>query len=187
MRLERGNRADPGRLAVPYPRWHRRADRDLRGRDQHRRAAGAQQRAQAGRPVQRGRGRRPAYATGVQAVDRHLVRPAPPARRADRKVAMRCAACTATACDWDLSPLCPSCYAVAGGRLPAAEPPAGSPLWLWASGDAAPPLAPRHLTAILKACRAATATRQAALAASLGDDTSYLSMIDNAPRAVSHG
>lgn len=98
---------------------------------------------------------------------------------------MRCAACAATAYDWDLSTLCPSCYAVAGGRLPGAKPPAGSPMWLWATRDAAAALATGNLAVILKAYRAATATSQAALAASLGYDTSYISMIENGRRAIS--
>jgi transcriptional regulator with XRE-family HTH domain len=98
---------------------------------------------------------------------------------------MRCAACATTACDWALSTLCPSCYAVAGGHLPVAEPPPGSPLWLWASRDAAAAVATGKLAAILKVYRAATTTSQASLAASLGYDTSYISMIENERRSIS--
>jgi transcriptional regulator with XRE-family HTH domain len=98
---------------------------------------------------------------------------------------MRCAACAATADGWDRSPLCPACHAIAGGPLPAAELSAGSPLWLWTSRDAAAALATGSLSVILKAYRASTGTSQATLAATLGYDTSYISMIENGRRVIS--
>src|SRR5215469_928231 len=98
---------------------------------------------------------------------------------------MRCAACAATADGWDRSSLCPACHAIAGGPLPATELPAGSPLWLWTSRDSAAALATGSLSVIMKTYRAATGTSQATLAATLGYDTSYISMIENERRMIS--
>jgi transcriptional regulator with XRE-family HTH domain len=98
---------------------------------------------------------------------------------------MKCAACAATADGWDHSPFCPACYSVAGGPLPAVVPTAGSPLWLWTSAGAASALATGNLTLIVKAYRTATRTSQADLAAALGYDTSYISMIENGRRTIS--
>jgi transcriptional regulator with XRE-family HTH domain len=98
---------------------------------------------------------------------------------------MKCGACGATADGWDTSTLCPACYAIGGGRLPAWVPLASSPLWLWCSADAAAALATRSLAVVVKAYRLATGTSQAALAQALGYDTSYLSMIENGHRTIS--
>jgi len=98
---------------------------------------------------------------------------------------MGCAACAATADGWDRSPLGPACHAIAGGPLPAAELLAGSPLSLWTSRDTAAALATGSLSVILKTYRAATGTSQATLAATLGYDTSYISMIENGRRVIS--
>ncbi|MFI6741775.1 helix-turn-helix domain-containing protein [Nonomuraea sp. NPDC050451] len=92
--------------------------------------------------------------------------------------------CATTVDDgWDASRWCPACHAISGASLPSTAT-AGSPLWLWTSDVAYPALASGNLAAILKAYRHTAGVTQAALAAGLGYDTTYISMLENGRRAI---
>ena len=81
--------------------------------------------------------------------------------------------------------VCPACAVTAGGPGPApAEEQLASAAWAWIDPAAARALRTRQLGPILRAYRSAAGLTQEQLAARLGYDKSYVSMIETVRRAV---
>ena len=80
---------------------------------------------------------------------------------------------------------CSACQVTAGGPDPApAEPQLAPAAWAWTDPAAAQALRSRQLGLILRAYRTASGLTQEQLAARLGYDKTYVSMIETGRRAV---
>lgn len=98
----------------------------------------------------------------------------------------RCEGCRAEISRHAPDPTCPTCYANAH-RGSAAIAPRGLPpaLWLWSGPQAATALATRDLGVILRTYRRLNGLSQEKLAALLGYDKTYVSMIETGRRVIS--
>lgn len=97
----------------------------------------------------------------------------------------RCEGCATELSRYATPPVCPTCYALSGHR-PSATPsrrllPA---LWLWSTPEAATALATRDLGVILRTYRRLNNCSQEKLAALLGYDKTYISMIETGRRVI---
>lgn len=100
-------------------------------------------------------------------------------------VGRRCEVCGAWLSRFTTESVCPTCCANTGVLSRASTrrlPPA---VWLWASPLARPALASRDLGTILRAYRRINQLSQDRLAALLGFDKTYVSMIETGRRAIS--
>ncbi len=96
-----------------------------------------------------------------------------------------CEACGAALSRLTAEPLCPTCH-VGASRTPAVPARRLAPaVWLWASPQAGPALASRDLKTILRVYRRINRLSQEKLAALLGFDKTYVSMIETGRRTIS--
>ena len=97
----------------------------------------------------------------------------------------RCDGCHAEISRYATDPLCPTCYA-SRNRPAATMPQRGLPpaIWLWSSSEAAQALATRDLAVILRTYRQLNKLSQDKLAALLGYDKTYISMIETGRRVI---
>ncbi len=97
----------------------------------------------------------------------------------------RCQGCRAEVSRYATEPLCPTCYATAH-RRPPTMPQRGLPpaIWLWSGPEAAGALATRDLGVILRTYRRLNNLSQEKLAALLGYDKTYVSMIETGRRVI---
>jgi transcriptional regulator with XRE-family HTH domain len=100
-------------------------------------------------------------------------------------MACRCEGCATELSRYATPSVCPTCYVVSGHRPPATPSRRLSPaLWLWSTPDAATALATRDLGVILRTYRRLNSLSQEKLAALLGYDKTYVSMIETGRRVI---
>lgn len=97
----------------------------------------------------------------------------------------RCERCHAEVSRFATEPLCPTCYASAH-RQSSIMPQHGLPpaIWLWSGPEAVAALATRDLAVILRTYRRLNKLSQEKLAALLGYDKTYVSMIETGRRVI---
>ncbi|GAB3494035.1 helix-turn-helix transcriptional regulator [Amycolatopsis cihanbeyliensis] len=98
----------------------------------------------------------------------------------------QCAACGAELSRFATEPVCPTCHASTPHRPQAGSAPTLAPaLWMWSSSEASSALRSRDLATILRAYRRLNRLSQEQLAAVLGYDKTYVSMIETRRRTIS--
>jgi transcriptional regulator with XRE-family HTH domain len=97
----------------------------------------------------------------------------------------RCESCEAELSRFAISPTCATCDASAAPPPVLPTRPTPSAVWLWAGREASAALSTRDLSVILKTYRTLNGLSQDGLAAILGYDKSYVSLIENRRRTIS--
>lgn len=96
----------------------------------------------------------------------------------------RCESCEAELSRFAISPTCATCDASAARSPVLPTRPTPSAVWLWAGREASAALSTRDLSVILKTYRTLNGLSQDGLAAILGYDKSYVSLIENRRRTI---
>lgn len=98
----------------------------------------------------------------------------------------RCDACGAGLSRLAVEPICPTCHASARHGAPSVPPRQLMPaVWLWSAPEATAALRSRDLATILRVYRRLNKLSQERLAALLGYDKTYVSMIETGRRNIS--
>lgn len=98
----------------------------------------------------------------------------------------RCDACGAELSRFVTEPVCPTCHASAKHEPPSIPTPRLAPaVWMWSAPEASSALRSRDLATILRAYRRLNRISQERLAALLGYDKTYVSMIETRRRIIS--
>lgn len=98
----------------------------------------------------------------------------------------RCEACGTELSRLAVEPVCPTCHASARHSPPIMPVrPLTPAVWLWSAPEAAAALRTRDLATILRVYRRVNGLNQERLAALLGYDKTYVSMIETGRRTIS--
>jgi transcriptional regulator with XRE-family HTH domain len=98
----------------------------------------------------------------------------------------RCQTCDANLSVGTIQAVCPTCHVAAGLPAPRDVARRGIPtMWLWSGAEAVTALASRDLAVILRVYRRLNNLNQDKLAALLGYDKTYISMIETRRRTIS--
>jgi transcriptional regulator with XRE-family HTH domain len=98
----------------------------------------------------------------------------------------RCDACGAELSRFAAEPVCPTCHASAKHQPPMIPTPRLAPaVWMWSAPEASAALRSRDLATILRIYRRLNRLSQERLAALLGYDKTYVSMIETGRRIIS--
>lgn len=98
----------------------------------------------------------------------------------------RCDACGAELSRFATEPVCPTCHASAKRARPSIPTPRLAPaVWMWSAPEASSALRSRDLATILRVYRRLNRISQERLAALLGYDKTYVSMIETRRRIIS--